>query len=175
MSHTSANHQQANTLYCQGKSVRDIATALGLSRTAIYGYKNKDLKQGVDWDNLRFIKATDNADAQRNEQNFVALLIDNFEAALDKINTLEPDQQLKELTQYANTYYKLKMQRDNPKINKADLAKLVLHQISQLALEPSADDVQGSTNAASAGRADAASVIRFLADNADAIVTAVID
>ena len=153
-----SNHQQAKTLYCQGKSVSDIATALGLSRTAIYSYKNKDLKQGVDWDILRFIKATDTDDAQRNEQDFVALLIYNFEAALDKINALEPDQQLKELTQYANTYYKLKMQRDNPKINKADLAKLVLHQLSQLALAQSAD-----------------SVIRFLADNADAIVTAVID
>ena len=153
-----SNQQQAKTMYCQGKAVSAIATALRLSRTTIYAYKNKDLKHGVDWANLRFIKATDPADAQRKEQDFVALLIYNYETALDKINTLAPDQQLKELTQYANTYYKLKMQRDNPKINKADLAKLVLHQLSALALAQSAD-----------------SVIRFLANNADAIVSAVID
>ena len=152
------NHQHAKALYCQGQSVTDIANALSVSRTAVYGYKKKDKGLGVDWDSLRFIKATDTTDAQRNEQDFVALLIFNFEQALDKVNRLEPDAQLKELTKYASTYYKLKMQRENPKVNKADLAKDVLHQLSQIALHQQAD-----------------CVIEFLATHADAIVSAVIE
>ncbi len=153
-----ANHRAAKDMYCSGKSVTDIANAIGVSRTAVYSYKNKDKAAGMDWDSLRFIKATDNSDAAKNEQDFVAMLIFNFEQALDKVNNLDPEAQLKELTKYASTYYKLKMQRENPKVNKADLAKDVLHSLSQIALNQ-----------------QATCVIEFLSTHADAIVSAVIE
>lgn len=152
------NHEHAKSLYCQRTPISDIAQILGVSRTTIYAYKNKDLARGIDWDNLRFIKATDSKAAERNEQDFLAVLIGRFETSLDVINQLEPDKQLKELTQYANTYYKLKMQRDNPKVNKADVAKQVLHTLSSIALEHQSE-----------------CVIEFLSTHADEIVNAVID
>ena len=151
------NQARAKALYCQGRPVTEIATTLGVSRATIYAWKHKDRAQGVDWGTLRFVKATDSADARRQEQDFVALLIYHFETALDQMNALQPGEQLKELTRYASTYYKLKLQRDNPSVNKADIAKQVLHELSRLALAH-----------------EASAVVRFLADHADTIVSAVI-
>ena len=151
------NHAQAKELYCRGRPVAEIAATLGLSRTTIYSYKNKDRLRGIDWDSLRFVRATDSRDAGQREEDFVARLIYSFEAALDRINALEPGAQLQELTRYANTYYKLKLQRDKPAVNKAEVAKQVLHELSRLALAR-----------------EASGVVQFLADHADAIVSAVI-
>ena len=151
------NQARAKALYCQGRPIAEIATTLGVSRATVYAWKHKDRDRGVDWDTLRFVKATDSADARHQEQDFVALLIYNFETALDQISALEPGQQLKELTRYASTYYKLKLQRDNPSVNKADIAKQVLHDLARLALAH-----------------EASAVVQFLSDHADAIVSAVI-
>ena len=151
------NQARAKALYCQGLPVTEIATTLGVSRATIYAWRHKDRARGVDWGTLRFVKATDSADARRQEQDFVARLIYNFETALDQINALAPGEQLKALTRYASTYYKLKLQRDKPSVNKADIAKQVLHELSSLALAH-----------------EASAVVGFLAEHADAIVSAVI-
>ena len=152
-----SNHLYAKDLYVKGKSITDIAAMLNISRTAIYSYKNADKAKGIDWDELRFLQATDNADATRNEEDFVALLIHSFEQALDDLNASEPKVQIETISKHINTYYKLKQQRENIKVNKADIAKLILTELSDIALEKQADNV-----------------IEFLATHADQIVTTVI-
>lgn len=151
-------HEQAKRLYIEGRSITDIATSLNVSRTAIYSYKKNDFNKGANWDELRFIKATDATDAQRNEEDFLALLIFNFEQALQKLNDNEPADQVAILSKYATMYYKLKQQKDNPKINKTSIVKSVLHSISDIAL----------------AKEDHA-VIAFLSSNADHIIKAAIE
>lgn len=151
------NHQQSKDLYIKGSSVTTIASLLGISRTTIYGYKNSDKSKGIDWDELKFLKATDSNDAQRNEEDFVALLIHTFESALEDLNNSEPNVQIETISKHIATYYKLKQQRDNVKVNKADVAKAVLTEVSRIALDKQATDV-----------------IAFLSENADQIVSTVI-
>ncbi len=154
---TNSHHIHAKDLYLKNKSISDIATFLGVSRTTIYSYKNADKSNGIDWDELKFLHATDSADAQRNEEDFVTLLIHQFESALDALNNSEAPKQIETLSKYINTYYKLKQQRENPKVNKADVAKQVLKKVGDIAL-----------------KREAAEVIQFLSHNADEIVAAVI-
>ena len=151
------NHQQSKDLYIKGNSITVIASLLGISRTSVYGYINKDKAQNIDWDELKFLKATDSNDAQRNEEDFVALLIHTFEKALEELNNSDPDVQIETIAKHIATYYKLKQQRDNVKVNKADIAKLVLTELSRIALTK-----------------EATSVIQFLSANADEIVSTVI-
>jgi len=153
------HHTQAQSLYVNhNKGVTEVAAALSISRTTVYAYKNKDLANGIDWDELRFLKATDSSDAQRNEEDFLALLIHNFEQALEKLNDCDPTEQVATLSKYAGIYYKIKSQRDNPKVNKADVAKKVLQRLSEIALDK-----------------EATPVIEFLSGNADQIVKAAIE
>jgi len=151
------NHQQSKDLYIKGNSITAIAALLGISRTSVYGYKNSDKAKNIDWDELKFLKATDSNDAQRNEEDFVALLIHTFEKALEDLNESEPNVQIETISKHIATYYKLKQQRDNVKVNKADIAKLVLTEISKIALAK-----------------EATVVIQFLSANADEIVSTVI-
>lgn len=154
-----SNHQLAKSLYVNdGKNPTDISAALGVSRTTVYAYKNKDLANGIDWDELRFLKATDTKDAEKSEEEFLALLIFNFEQALNKLNDLDSIEQVDVLSKYANQYYKLKNQRDNPKVTKAEVAKKVLQRLSELALD----------------KEDSA-VITFLSRHADQIVKAALE
>ena len=150
-------HSQAKALYINGKNITDIAAALGVSRATVYAYKNKDKKNGVDWDELRFIKATDSDDAQKQEEQFVALLIFQFEKALDGLDDLPADKKIALISKHIDTYYKLKKQQGNVKVSKAEVAKSVLKTVSQIALEK-----------------EATAVIHFLADHADQIVSAVV-
>ena len=147
----------AKSLFIEGKTITEIATLLGVSRTSIYTYKNNDKANGTDWDELKFLKATDQSDAIKSEQDFVALLIHQFESSLDKLNNAEPVEQIEVISKHINTYYKLKQQRENPKVNKADIAKQVLQQISDIALKK--EDMN---------------VIQFLSDHADEVVMTVI-
>lgn len=151
------NHQQSKDLYIKGNSVTTIAALLGISRTSVYGYKNSDKSKDIDWDELKFLNATDSGDAQRNEEDFVALLIHTFESALEDLNNSEPNVQIETISKHIATYYKLKQQRDNVKVNKADMAKLILTEVSKIALDKEATEV-----------------IAFLSNNADQIVSTVI-
>jgi len=154
-----SNHFNAKSLYVDnGNSVTEIAAALNISRTSVYAYKNKDLANGIDWDDLRFLKATDSRDAQRNEEDFLALLIHNFEQALEKLNECDPVEQVGTLSKYAGIYYKIKQQKDNPKVNKAGMAKVILERISKIALEK-----------------ESTTVIDFLSRHADEIVKAALE
>ncbi|MBL4774478.1 MAG: DUF1804 family protein [Mariprofundus sp.] len=148
---------QAKELYLKGHSVSQIATMLGLSRTTIYGYKSKSKAHGIDWDDLRFLKATDSDDAQKQEEQFVALLIFQFERAIDALDDLDAEKKIALISKHIETYYKLKKQQGNPKVNKAEVAKIVLHKISEIALQQ-----------------EATAVIHFLSDHADQIVSAVL-
>ena len=150
-------HQAAKALYLKGEKISDIAITLGLSRTTVYGYKNRDKKNGIDWDDLRYLHATDQKDAQRNEQDFIALLIFQFERALDELNTAEPHDQIETLNKYVNTYYKLKRQQTDPKVSKAEVAKNVIEEISSIAIKH-----------------NATAVIQFLSDHADEVVSTII-
>lgn len=153
----SIHHSQAKALYINGKGMSEIAALLGISRTSIYSYKRKDKTKGMDWNELRFLKATDATDAQKQEEQFVALLIVQFERALDDLDDMEPDKKIAVISKHIDTYYKLKKQQGNPKVSKAEVAKTVLHTISEIALEK-----------------EAAAVIQFLSSHADQIVSAVL-
>lgn len=150
-------HIQAKALYAAGKSISDIALLLGLTRTTIYSYKAKAKTQGVDWDELRFLKATDASDAQKQEEQFVALLIFQFEQALDELDSLDAEKKIGLISKHIDTYYKLKKQQGNVKVSKAEVAKDVLHRISAIALDKEATEV-----------------IQFLSTHADHIVSKVL-
>ena len=155
-----SKHQHAKDLYLAGNNIATIAELLGISRTSIYAYKKKDQGRGMDWDDMRFLKATDANDAQRKEEQFVALLIFQFEKALDNMEAMddaEPEKKLAIISKHIDTYYKLKKQQSNPKVSKASIAKDVLHKISEVALEK-----------------EATAVIQFLSTHADQIVSTVI-
>ncbi len=149
--------EQAKALFVSGESITSIATVLGISRSTVYAYKERDLKAGIDWDELKFIKATDRADAITNEQEFVATLINQFEKALEGLDELEPQKRVELLSKYVGTYYKLKQQKGNIKINQADVAKETIQILSELALMHKAHDV-----------------IQFLATHAETIVSEVL-
>jgi len=155
-----SKHQHAKDLYLSGSKIATIAELLGISRTAIYSYKKKDHARGMDWDDMRFLKATDANDAQKKEEQFVALLIFQFEKALDNMDAMDdasPEKKLAIISKHIDTYYKLKKQQNNPKVSKAAIAKDVLHKLSEVALQK-----------------EATAVIRFLSTHADEIVSAVI-
>lgn len=148
---------EAKSLFIAGESVTSIATVLGVSRATVYAYKKRDLESGVDWDELKFLKATDKADAITSEQEFVATLINQFEKALDGLDEVEPQKRVEMLSKYVGTYYKLKQQKDNVKVNQADIVKETIQTLSRLALTHKAHDV-----------------IQFLADHAETIVSEVL-
>ena len=141
----------------ENKSITDICVLVGRSRTTVHNYKNDDLENGIDWDELRLLKATDANGAKRTEAEFVALLIHSFETALKGLDTAQPEKQIVTVSKYINTYYKIKNQRDNPKVNAANVAKEILQHISKIALENKA-----------------VCVIEFLANNSDQIVSQII-
>lgn len=149
--------EQAKSLFVAGESITSISTVLGLSRATIYSYKKKDLDAGTDWDELKFIKATDKADAITSEQEFVATLINQFERALEGLDDVEPQKRVEILSKYVGTYYKLKQQKDNIKVNQADIVKSTIQTLSALALSHKAHEV-----------------IQFLAEHAETIVSEVL-
>ncbi len=149
--------EQAKSLFVAGESITSISTVLGLSRATIYSYKKKDLDVGIDWDELKFIKATDKADAITSEQEFVATLINQFERALEGLDDVEPQKRVEILSKYVGTYYKLKQQKDNIKVNQADIVKSTIQTLSTLALSHKAHEV-----------------IQFLAEHAETIVSEVL-
>jgi len=96
-------------MYVEGLSVTDIATAHGVSEAAIYYHKNADFKEGIDWDTLRLAKSRDTKNIDLKENEFLALLISNFEKDLKKLETIEsPQERLDILSGYVKTYYRLK-------------------------------------------------------------------
>ncbi len=152
-----SREQEAKALFIAGESISSISTVLGVSRATVYAYKKRDLETGVDWDELKFIKATDKADAITNEQEFVATLINQFEQALEGLDNVEPHKRVEILSKYVGTYYKLKQQKDNVKVNQADIVKSTIQTLSTLALSHKAHEV-----------------IQFLADHAETIVSEVL-
>ena len=149
----------AREQYISGKAPSDIALSLGVTRTTIYNYKASDLKDGIDWDELKYLKVTDIKDLEKKEKEFLYTLVKSFEEALSDIQTLtDPKEKLKLLTQYASTYYKLKIpNKEDCKIKKAEIASKTIYTISDLALKTQNDET-----------------ISFLSQNADEIIQAVI-
>ena len=131
-------HKQIKELYIKGRNVSQISGLLGITRGIIYFHKTKDMKNNIDWDELKLLKATDPEDAQRNEEGFVALLIHTFENSLEDLNKSEPHVQIETIAKHIDTYYKLKQQKNNVKVNKAEMAKLILMELAKIALEKKA-------------------------------------
>lgn len=129
-------------MYAAGNSITAIATALGVTRTTIYNYRAADLKEGIDWEELRYLKQTDTSSVQESEKSFLSTLIINFENAMAGIKDLEPKEQLALLTKYASTYYKLKQpSKGDSKAAKASGASEAIYALSQLAMEQQNEDV----------------------------------
>jgi len=134
--------KRAKSLYIDGNSITSIATALNVTRTTIYNYKAADLKEGICWDELRYLKQTNAASTREGEKNFLATLIINFENAMLGIKDLEPKEQLALMTKYASAYYKLKQpNKGDAKGATADGATKAIYALSQLAIEQKNDDV----------------------------------
>lgn len=130
---------------------------MNLSRATIYNYKNQDIKNSIDWDELKFLHATDSTRTNKTEQEFIALLINQFDEALADLDKKSPEGKIATIAKYTNLYYKLKQQRDNPIVSKADIAKAVIEKISLIALNHKKQ-----------------AVVNFLAANADLIISKVI-
>ena len=128
--------EQAKAYYIEGKSISHIATALGISRATVYNYKRADLEQGVDWDALRYAKATSAKSSEANERRFLATLISEFETAFEQLQEEPPQKRLQILTNFASAYYKLKRPaKGDCKHAKLSGASEAIYAIAQLAAE----------------------------------------
>ena len=152
-------HKRAKQLYIDGVSISSIATAVGLTRTTIYTYKSKDLKEGIDWDELRYLKQTNATATKSDEKRFLATLIQSFENAMASLEEIEePKARLQILTQFVSAYYKIKSpNKGDTKGAKASGASEAIYAISQLAIE------QGNHG-----------VVNFLSENHDIVIERVL-
>ncbi|WP_170000339.1 DUF1804 family protein [Campylobacter sp. RM9328] len=100
--------QSAKDMYIKGYSVTDIAKTHGVTRQTIYKKKAKDKEAGIDWDALVLAKNRDAKSTKASEDRFISTLIESFERAFEEIKQLEPNEQLEILSNYTETYYKLK-------------------------------------------------------------------
>ncbi len=134
--------KRAKSLYLDGNSITNIATALGVTRTTIYNYKSADLKNGIDWDELRYLKQTNASSTDESEKKFLATLIINFENAMLSLNDHEPKERLAILTKFASAYYKLKQpSKGDTKGAKASGANEAIYALSKLAMEQNNEPV----------------------------------
>lgn len=151
--------QRAKVLYIEGKTITDIATALGLTRTTIYNYRKEDLKNKIDWDDLRYHNQTKANATQGDEKRFLATLIQSFENAMAELEEVEePEKRLNILTKFVNAYYKIKSpNKGDTKGAMATGASQAIYAVSQLAIE------QGNQ-----------SVVNFLSEYHDIVIERVI-
>ncbi len=133
----SSKTERAKQLYAQGHNITDIATTLGLTRTTIYTYRSADLQNGIDWDELRYLKQTSAKSTDESEKRFMGTLILNFENAMKDLETEEnPAKRLEILTKFVNAYYKIKQPgKADTKGAKAAGASEAIYTLSQLAIE----------------------------------------
>jgi hypothetical protein len=149
-----ATHEQMKQLFIEGKSITDIATLLHVTRQTVYAAKNKDFKNGLDWDELRLAKLQDVAGVKTSEKGFISHLIKSYEDAIEGLATLEPKDRLNALTQYASAYYRLKAPlKTDCRAQVTDAIMQTIYKISELATEENNKEV-----------------ITFLSKNADKIV-----
>lgn len=128
--------ERAKNHYIEGKSISHIATALGISRATIYNYKRSDLECGIDWDALRYAKATSKKGIEASEKRFLATLISEFETAFEQLQEEPPQKRLQILTNFASAYYKLKQpHKGDCKSAKLSGASEAIYAIAQLAAE----------------------------------------
>lgn len=151
--------QRAKTLYVDGNSITSIATALGVTRTTIYNYKSSDLKNRVDWEELKYLKQTNAISTDGDEKRFLATLIQSFENAMAELEELdEPEKRLNILTKFVNAYYKIKSpNKGDTKGATATGASQAIYAVSQLAIE------HGNTE-----------VVNFLSEYHDIVIERVI-
>ena len=135
--------KRAKSLYIDGNSITTIATAVGVTRTTVYNYKSSDLKEGIDWDELRYLKQTNASSTDESEKKFLGTLIIEFENAMHSLHDMEPKERLATLTKFASAYYKLKQPntKGDSKGAKASGASEAIYALSQLAIEQKNDDV----------------------------------
>lgn len=149
---------RAKELYVSGKNITDVAIALGVTRTTIYNYKAEDLKNGIDWEALRYNKNTNASTTDADEKRFLNILIESFEIGLAELNELEAPKRLEALTKFVNAYWKIKQpNKSDCKSAKASGASEAIYVLSQVAMEQENE-----------------SVIQFLSEYHDIIVERVL-
>ena len=135
-------HEQMKQLYINGTNISDISTLLHVTRQTVYAAKNRDLKKGLDWDELRLAKLQDVAGTKMSEKGFISHLIKGYEEAIDGLGELPAKERLKLLEQYAQAYYRLKAPlKTDCKAQVTDAIMQTIYKISELALEDGNKDV----------------------------------
>jgi len=124
--------KRAYELYKSGLSLKEIATALGVTRQTISNWKKKEK-----WDEL--ILSEHSIDAENKEKEFLLELIKEWDRALIELKESDLANKLTLLEKYTKTYYKLKninsSSKSALKIKKEDIAKKIILKISNLAIE----------------------------------------
>ena len=132
----SAKQTTIKQLYLEGKSITDIATITGVTRQTIYAQKKRDLKEGIDWDELQLARAQDVSGTKMSEKAFLSSLIKSYEEALEGLNALSPKERLMLTTQYAQSYYRLKAPfKTDCKAQVMDAITKSIYKISEIAIE----------------------------------------
>ena len=152
-------NQRAKVLYIDGNNITSIATALNLTRTTIYTYKKEDLKNNIDWDELRYLKQTSSIAKDGDEKRFLATLIQSFENAMAGLEEIEDaEKRLNILTRFVGAYHKIKNPtHSDTKGATAKGASQAIYAVSQLAVE------QGNT-----------AVVNFLSEYHNIVIERVI-
>lgn len=144
------------SMYVDGLSVTDIATAHGVSDAAIYYHKNADLKEGIDWESLRLTKSRDTKNIDIKETEFLNTLMESFEKDLKKLEEIEsPKERLNILSDYVKTYYRLKAPvKTDCKTQVSTAVTQTITVIANLAVELKHNDL-----------------VNFLSEHSDRIIT----
>lgn len=146
----------ARSMYVEGMSVSDIATTHGVTEAAIYYHKNKDLREGIDWESLRLTKSRDTKNIDIKETEFLNTLMESFEKDLKKLEEIEsPKERLNILSDYVKTYYRLKAPvKTDCKTQVSTAVTQTITVIANLAVELKHNDL-----------------VNFLSEHSDRIIT----
>ena len=129
-------------LYTSGRSADEIAAAINVTPQSVYYHKKEDLKEGIDWDEIRIAKLTNTKTTKEQESKFLSLLLHEYEDALTSLKELKPIERLDALKKYATAYYKLKAPKENDiKVDKIKIAQDVITQLAEISLQKEAQEV----------------------------------
>lgn len=95
----------------EGLSDSDIALRLKCDRGTVYYHKKNDLKEGIDWDQLKsnrqFNQITSSENFEKDKKEFLTTLFNAFKKEKESIEKItDPAERISKLNAFANNYYK---------------------------------------------------------------------
>lgn len=137
--------KEMRRLYAQGRTIKEIAAALGLKERTVRACKKKDKDApACDWDLLRVEHRLSDEEIRENQRIFLSSLFACFQEERQSLKNIEdPATRLALLERYAANYYKLTVaaKRSEPTAEISGLVVQVMETLSRLAIQEGLEDV----------------------------------